>query len=48
MVHGKDRLTGMKPVLPQVVDATLLGSLALAVVGIVAVLVIHRLASRKD
>jgi putative membrane protein len=48
MVHGKDRLTGMTPVLPQSLDATLLGSLGLAVAGIIVVLVIHKLAARRS
>jgi len=48
MVHGKDRLTGMTPILPPAVDATVLGSLALAVAGIITVLVIHKLAARRS
>jgi putative membrane protein len=47
MVHGKDRLTGMTPILPPALDATLLGSLALALTGIIVVLVIHKLAARR-
>jgi putative membrane protein len=45
-VRGKDRLVGSSPVLPDAVDGTVLAAFAWMALGIVAVLLLHRLAGR--
>ena len=45
-VRGKDRLVGSSPVLPEAFDGTALAAFAWMVLGIAAVLLLNRLASR--
>ena len=46
-VRGKDRLVGSSPVLPEAFDGTALAAFAWMVLGIAAVLLLNRLASRN-
>lgn len=46
-VRGKDRLVGSSPVLPEALDATALAAFAWMALGMVAVLLLHRLAGRQ-
>jgi putative membrane protein len=47
-VRGKDRLVRSQPLWPDALDATVAGSVGLAVLGLVLVLVVSRLAASRD
>ena len=47
-VRGKEKLIGTSPVLPEAFNSTVAASLAFLIAGLILVMVIHRLANRKN